>query len=74
MLTLHVQEERRINLASDWGQKFALPSTPVWKKVALEADGPWHFAINCNHIMGRTALKRRQLKALGWEVISVSEL
>ena len=60
-----------INLASDWGQKFIIPSTPVSKKIAIEADGPWHFASNCNHVMGDTVLKHRQLKALGWEVISV---
>jgi hypothetical protein len=60
-----------INLASDWGQKFIVPSTPVSKKIAIEADGPWHFASNCNHVLGNTVLKHRQLKALGWEVISV---
>ena len=60
-----------INLASDWGQKFIIPSTPVSKKIAIEADGPWHFASNCNHVLGNTVLKHRQLKALGWEVISV---
>ena len=65
-------KEKAINLASDWGQKFILPSTRVSKKVAVEADGPWHFASNCNRILGPTVLKHRQLKALGWEVISVS--
>ena len=64
-------KKKSINLASDWGQKFIVPSTPVSKKIALEADGPWHFASNCNHVLGSTVLKRRQLKALGWEVISV---
>ena len=66
-----VPREKLISLASDWGQKLALPGTPVSKKIALEADGPWHFAANCNHVLGHTILKRRQLKALGWEVISV---
>ena len=66
--------EMSINLASDWGQKFTVPSTSVSRKIALEADGPWHFACNCNHALGRTVLKRRQLKALGWEVISVGNI
>ena len=66
--------EISINLASDWGQKFIVPSTPVSKKIALEADGPWHFASNCNHVLGSTVLKHRQLKALGWEVISVGNI
>lgn len=66
-----VPKGKLISLASDWGQKLALPNTPISRKIALEADGPWHFAANCNHILGYTLLKRRQLKALGWEVISV---
>lgn len=67
-------DQKTINLASDWGQKFFVPGTPISKKIALEADGPWHFASNCNHVLGNTVLKRRQLKALGWDVISVGIL
>ena len=66
--------KKSINLASDWGQKIIVPSTPVSRKIVLEADGPWHFASNCNHVMGFTVLKHRQLKALGWEVISVGNV
>ena len=61
-------------LASDWGQKFNTPNAPVAKRVAVEVDGPFHFASNCNHLTGSTALKHRLLKALGWEVVSVSFL
>ena len=63
-----------VHLASDWGLKFSVPDAPVAKKVAVEVDGPVHFASNCNHVMGSTILKQRQLKALGWEVVSVSSL
>ena len=55
------------NLASDW---YTVPSN-VKRWICIEADGPSHFAVNNNHILGRTALKHRQLKALGWEVIQV---
>lgn len=64
-------DHKFINLANDWGQKFVVPGIPISKKIAVEADGPWHFASNCNHVLGNTVLKHRQLKALGWEVISV---
>lgn len=69
-----IPKEKLIHLASDWGQKFIVPRIPVSKKVAVEADGPWHYASNCHHVLGSTVLKHRQLKALGWEVISVGFL
>lgn len=58
-----------INLASDWHG--TAQYTHVARRVAIEADGPEHFAANCNHPLGRTALKHRQLKAMGWDVISI---
>ena len=58
------------NLASDW---YPLPSN-VKRRICIEADGPFHFAANNNHILGMTALKHKQLKALGWEVIQVRAL
>ena len=63
-----------VTLASDWADLTEFPSLPVHanRRVAIEVDGPMHFAVNCSHLTGRTALKRRQLTALGWEVISVS--
>ena len=63
-----------ITLASDWVDLTESPSLPVHatRRVAVEIDGPMHFAVNCSHLTGSTALKRRQLTALGWEVISVS--
>ena len=40
-------------------------------KVAVEADGPTHFAFNSMRPLGATSLKRRLLKGLGWKVIAV---
>lgn len=40
--------------------------------IAVEADGPFHFAANCTHPLGKTALKIRQLKAFGWNIASVN--
>lgn len=41
------------------------------KKVALEIDGPTHFARNTGTPLGHTILKRRYVTAAGWKVISV---
>ena len=60
-----------VNLASDWGSKFTSPKEKVARRLAIEADGLPHFASNCDHVMGPTVLKHRQLRALGWEVVQV---
>ena len=65
-----VSRRHYVNLASDWHGNSQY--SQVARRVAVEADGPEHFAVNCNHPLGRTVLKRRQLKAMGWDVISVS--
>ncbi len=61
----------RINLASDWGSKFEAIPRRVTRRIAIEVDGIIHFAANCDHEMGRTVIKHRQLRALGWEVLQV---
>jgi hypothetical protein len=40
-------------------------------RIAVEADGPSHFAYNTKHTLGATSLKQRLLEALGWTVITV---
>eukprot|EP00890_Picochlorum_soloecismus_P006449 jgi/Picsp_1/6805/NSC_04144-R1_protein len=40
-------------------------------RIAVEADGPSHFAHNSRHTLGATSLKQRLLEALGWTVITV---
>ena len=55
-------------LAHDWMLDGSLP---VARKIAIEADGPFHYMCNSNHPLGTTVLKKRQLEAVGWEVIQV---
>jgi hypothetical protein len=43
----------------------ALPSV----RIAIEANGPWHFAANTTHVMGRSLLKTRLLSAMGWHIV-----
>lgn len=74
-LSLASRERRRdwesCYVASDW--ELELPST-VARRVAIEADGPQHYSVNCpRHPLGRTVLKHRQLRALGWELIKVNK-
>ena len=55
-------------LAHDW---LLDRSLPVARKIAIEADGPCHYMCNSHHPRGTTVLKKRQLEAVGWEVIQV---
>ena len=41
-------------------------------QIAIEIDGPYHFARNTFRPLGATALKRRHLAAMGWAVFSVT--
>ena len=61
-----------VNLASDWGQKVGEAEVGVVRRVAMEADGPRHYALNCHHRLGKTVLKHRLLRGRGWEVLMVS--
>jgi hypothetical protein len=57
-----------VNLASDWS------STKLPKgqhRVAVEADGLYHYDQTSQHVLGKTLLKRRQLEAMGWKVLSI---
>ena len=64
----HLGTQPLLNLASDWDEAGASRAS---RRVAVEADGPVHFAVSCEHALGCTTLKHRQLWALGWEVVSV---
>jgi hypothetical protein len=44
-------------------------SSPV--RVALEVDGPWHFAANSRGALGHTRARDALLRARGWAVASV---
>eukprot|EP00887_Chlorella_sp_A99_P000497 scaffold17.g497.t1 len=41
------------------------------QRIAIEADGPVHYASNSRHLLGSTALKRRLLARLGWAIVDV---
>ena len=41
------------------------------RRIVIEFDGLNHFAANCNHELGRSVIKRRQLEDFGWEFIKV---
>ena len=49
---------------------------PDGRAVAVEVDGPSHFARSDDgagqRLLGRTLIKRRQLAALGWRLLSIT--
>ena len=55
-------------LAEGYSVDYAL----VDERIAIEVDGPWHFALSGDGAgrrpVGRTVIKRRLLAALGWPV------
>lgn len=56
-----------------WEQKLWYPvdaALPAYK-LAIEADGPTHYATNTLRPLGHTLLKRRLLKQLGWVVVNI---
>ena len=55
-------------LAHDWMLDGLLP---VARRIAIEVDGPFSYMSNSHHPLGKTVLKKRQLEAMGWEVIQV---
>ena len=70
-----IERGNGIHLASDWGRYFVkshhMPC--VARRVAFELNGPLHYAVNVpGHIKGKDVVKKRQLEALGWEVVHVS--
>lgn len=40
-------------------------------RLAIEADGPTHYALNTKRALGPTVLKHRVLEKLGWKVLPV---
>lgn len=64
----NVPSDLVFNLASDW----SCVNDKVHRRVCIESDGPIHYTANTCQPLGRTVLKKRQLQALGWEVLQVS--
>ena len=50
---------------------FSIDLAIVDRHVALEFDGPSHFARNTLEPLGRTRLRDRLLSAMGWHVLSI---
>ena len=70
---LHTLEYKSsVNIASDWGCRFASLPRPSARKILIEGDGIHHYAQNCDHSLGHTVLKRRHIQCLGWELVTVS--
>ena len=46
---------------------FALPE----QKLGIVIDGPQHFVGGSHNLTGARALKHRQLRALGWGLVTV---
>lgn len=56
-----------------WDDKLQYPvdmALPI-RKIVIEADGPTHFTCNTKRPLGATALKRRLLQKLGWNLVVV---
>ena len=75
----YVTKAACVRVASDWAERFASPSmmgTPrIARRVVFEVNGPVHYASNIRrHLRGNDVVKKRQLEALGWEVIHVSRI
>ena len=49
----------------------------VDERIAIEVDGPSHFARSGDgagrRLVGKTVIKRRQLAALGWRLLSITQ-
>nr|XP_033785617.1 FAST kinase domain-containing protein 3, mitochondrial [Geotrypetes seraphini]XP_033785618.1 FAST kinase domain-containing protein 3, mitochondrial [Geotrypetes seraphini] len=53
---------------------FILPAThheEVFKRIALSIDGPKRFCADSNNLLGKEAIKQRQLRLLGYEVVQI---
>lgn len=63
---------KEVCVASDWSERLGHTPSPVARRVAIEADGPRHYAVNCRHKLGNTEIKHRLLQSQGWDVVAVS--
>ncbi|GLC42995.1 hypothetical protein PLESTM_001410800 [Pleodorina starrii] len=60
-----------IDLAVEVEVKVELEVEQHFLRIAVEADGPWHFTSNSRQPLGTTLCRRRCLEARGWVVVSV---
>ena len=50
---------------------FSIDLAVVDRRIAIEFDGPSHFARNTKEPLGHTRLRDRLLSAMGWQVVSI---
>ena len=50
---------------------FSIDLAIVDRRIAIEFDGPTHFAAGTLEPLGRTRLRDRLLSAMGWHVVSI---
>ena len=68
--SLGLRPEEEVRLEEDYSLDFVAEWRGEW--LAVEVDGPSHFA--GREPTGATPLKRRQLRHLGWRLVSVPYL
>ena len=47
------------------------PPVSAGARIAVEVDGPFHYALNTMRALGPTIGRRRILRAAGWRVVSI---
>lgn len=53
------------------GFALSAPCCGAGTRVAVEVDGPYHYASNSEKALGHTIVRRRVLRACGWRVVSI---
>lgn len=60
-------------VSEDTSSGYAVDIAVPQLRIAVEIDGPYHFArTDTERPLGPTALKRRQLEKMGWHVLSIT--
>uniref|UniRef100_A0A1X7U652 RAP domain-containing protein n=1 Tax=Amphimedon queenslandica TaxID=400682 RepID=A0A1X7U652_AMPQE len=57
------------NISSGWTDGGRVAAAK--RRIIIEIEGPFHYAVNIKHELGKSVIKRRQLEAFGWEFIQV---
>jgi hypothetical protein len=77
--SIHHKEVDRLLVGTgrDWvceymGAEYSVDLALVESKIALEIEGPTHFACHTDVLLGHTVLKQSLLSASGWTVIPLT--
>ncbi|KAL6785384.1 hypothetical protein ACKKBG_A00045 [Auxenochlorella protothecoides x Auxenochlorella symbiontica] len=67
-----LQELGLAPLMEEWREgQYSIDIAIPTELIAVEVDGPTHFPWASRRVLGKTALKRRLLTAMGWRVLPV---